>query len=74
MQMQSVIRWTILFLGILGAILIADAASTGIVTLTGLKGWPASVLSFLVYALMLFAAIALLKKYGHIDIFTSGRN
>lgn len=74
MQMQSVIRWTILFLGILGAILIADAAATGIVTLTGLKGWPAFVLSFMAYAVLLFAALALLKKYGQIDIFTRGGN
>jgi hypothetical protein len=37
-------------------------------------GWPAYVLNFVVYAVMLFAALALLNKYGQIDIFNVGRN
>lgn len=74
MHVQSLIRWIVLFLGILCAILIADAVSTGIVTLTGMKGWPAYVINFVLYAAMLFTALAVLKKYGQIDIFNVGRN
>lgn len=73
MHAQPLIRFIVLFLCILCAILIADAVSAGIVTLTGIQGWPAYVTSFVVYAAVLFTALALLKKYGKIDIFNAGR-
>jgi hypothetical protein len=72
MEIGSVRRWIVLFLMILGAILVADAVSTGIVLLAGLQGPPAFIISFIAYAAVLFAAFFILKKYGHIDIFGSG--
>jgi hypothetical protein len=74
MHTGSVKRWIVLFLGILCAILIADAVSSGIVTLAGMKGWAAYVVTFVLYAAIFFTALSLLKKYGHIDIFNFGRD
>jgi hypothetical protein len=33
------------------------------------KGWPAYIVSFVLYAAFFFAVLYALKKYGHIDIF-----
>ena len=74
MDMGSVRRWIVLFLGILGAVLVADALSTAFVLLAGLQGLPAFVISFIAYAAILFAAFFILKKYAHIDIFGFGRS
>jgi membrane glycosyltransferase len=74
MDMGSVRRWIVLFLTILGAILVADAVSTGIVRRAGLQGMTAYIINFILYAAMLFAAFFILKKYGHIDIFGFGRS
>jgi hypothetical protein len=67
-------RWLVLFLGILFTILIADVLSGSIVLLFGVKGWPAYIVSFVLYAAFFFAVLYALKKYGHIDIFRSGRD
>jgi hypothetical protein len=69
MNTGSVKRWLVLFLGILVAILIADVLSGSIVLLAGLKGWPASIVNFVLYAAFLFAVLYILKKYARIDIF-----
>lgn len=69
MNAGSVKRWLVLFLGILVAILIADVLSTSIVLLAGVKGWPASIVNFVLYAAFLFAVLYILKKYARIDIF-----
>lgn len=69
MNTGSVKRWLVLFLGILAAILIADVLSGSIVHLAGVKGWPASIVNFVLYAAFLFAVISILKKYARIDIF-----
>ena len=74
MDTGSVKRWLVLFLGILFTVLIADMLSGSIVLLFGMKGWPAYIVSFVLYAAFFFAALYLLKKYGHIDIFRSGRD
>jgi hypothetical protein len=74
MDTGSVKRWLVLFLGILFAILIADVLSGSIVLLAGVKGWPASIVNFVLYAVFLFAALYILKKYGHIDIFRFERD
>jgi len=63
----------VLFLGILCAILIADAVSGALVMLTGMEGVAAYVVHFVLYAAVFFAALAILKKYGHVDIFNFGR-
>ena len=74
MYMRSVKGWIALFLGILSAILIADVVSSGIVSLAGVKGWHAFLVNFVLYAVILFAVITFLKKYGQIDIFNFGRD
>jgi hypothetical protein len=71
MDAGSVKRWLVLFLGILAAILIAQALSGIIVLIVGVKGWPASVVTFVLYAAFLFAVIYIMKKYCNIDIFRS---
>jgi len=70
MQTGAVKRWIILFLGILCAILIADAVSGCIVSIIGAKGWVAFIVRFVLYAVVFFGALAILKKYGHFGIFT----
>lgn len=69
MNTGSVKRWLVLFLGILVAILIADVLSTSIVLLAGVKGWPAYIVNFVLYAAFLFGVLYILKKYARIDIF-----
>ena len=69
MQTGAVKRWIILFLSILCAILIADAVSGFIVSLAGAKGWVAFIVSFVLYAVILFGTLAILKKYGYFGIF-----
>jgi TctA family transporter len=69
MNTGSVKRWLVLFLGLLLAILIADMLSGSIVLLAGVKGWPAYIVNFVLYAVFLFAVPYILKKYAHIDIF-----
>jgi len=71
MDAGSVKRWLVLFLGILAAILIAQVLSGIIVLITGVKGWPASIVNFVLYAAFLFAVIYIMKKYCNIDIFRS---
>ena len=70
MQTGAVKRWIILFSGVLCAILIADALSGFIVSLVGAKGWVAFIVSFVLYAVIFFGALAALKKYGHSGIFS----
>ena len=74
MEAGSVKRWVVLFLGILIAILIADAVSSGIVILAGVKGVAAYIINFVLYAVILFGALFILRRYGHIDIFNFDRD
>mgnify|MGYP001279882891 CR=1 FL=1 len=71
MDTGSVKQWLVLFLGILAAILIAQVLSGIIIYIAGVKGWPASLVNFVLYAVFLFAVIYVMKKYCHIDIFRS---
>jgi hypothetical protein len=72
MDPESVKRGIVLFLGIVSAVLIADALSGGVVTLSGFTGTAAFFLNFLVYAGILFGVIYVLKRYAGIDIFRFG--
>lgn len=72
MDPESVKRGVVLFLGIVSAVLIADALSGLIVTFSGLTGTAAFFLSFLVYAGILFGVIFVLKRFAGIDIFRFG--
>jgi hypothetical protein len=69
MDIGSVKRWLVLFFGILFAILVANVLSGSIVHIAGVKGWPAPVVSFVLYAVFLFAVLYLLKRYARINIF-----
>jgi predicted branched-subunit amino acid permease len=69
MDPESVKRGIVLFLGIVSAVLIADAISGVVVTRSGLTGTAAFFLNFLVYAGILFSVIYLLKRFAGIDIF-----
>jgi hypothetical protein len=72
MDPESVKRGVVLFLGIVSAVLIADALSGIVVTLSGFTGTVAFFLRFLVYAGVLFGVIAALKRFAGIDIFRFG--
>jgi hypothetical protein len=72
MDSESVKRGVVLFLGIVSAVLIADALSEIVVPLSGVTGAAASILHLLVYAGILFAVIYLLKRFAGIDIFRFG--
>jgi len=72
MDPESVKRGIVLFLGIVSAVLIADAISGVVVPLSGITGAAASILHLLVYAGILFAVIYLLKRFAGIDIFRFG--
>lgn len=72
MDPESVKRGIVLFLGIVSAVLIADALSVFVVILSGFTGTAAFFLRFLVYASVLFGVIAALKRFAGIDIFRFG--
>ena len=72
MDPESVKRGVVLFLGIVSAVLIADAISGVVVSLSGFTGTAAFFLNFLVYAGILFGVIYLLKRFAGIDIFRFG--
>jgi len=72
MDPEFVKRGIVLFLGIVSAVLIADAVSGVVVTFSGVTGTVAFFLRFLVYAAILFGVIAALKRFAGIDIFRFG--
>ena len=72
MDPESVKRGIVLFLGVVSAVLIADAISGIIVTLSGFTGTAAFFLNFLVYAGILFGVLYVLKRFAGIDIFRFG--
>jgi hypothetical protein len=69
MDLASVRKWIVFFLGILGAVLIADTLSNIIIILAGVTGWVKFVSSFVLYAVFFFGVLYLLEKYCHIDFF-----
>jgi hypothetical protein len=74
MDLASVRKWIVFFLGILCAILIADTLSNIIVILSGVTGWVKFVFSFVSYAVFFFGVLYLLERYGHIDFFGFSRD
>jgi predicted branched-subunit amino acid permease len=72
MDPESVKRGIVLFLGIVCAVLIADALSGIVVTRSGFTGTAAFFLNFLMYAGVLFGVIYVLKRFAGIDIFRFG--
>ena len=69
MDMVAVRKWITFFIGILCAILIADALSNIIVNLAGISGWVKFVVSFILYAVFFFGILYALEKIFHCEFF-----
>jgi len=69
MDFAPVKKWAIFFIGILSAIVIADALSNVIVSATGMVGWMKFLVSFVLYAVFFFAILYALEKIFHIEFF-----
>ncbi|ABS55682.1 hypothetical protein Mboo_1164 [Methanoregula boonei 6A8] len=73
MDFATVRKWVIFFLGILIAIVIANALSNLITAYTGLSGWVNFVVGFVLYAVIFFAILYVLEKAIGIEFFGFGR-
>jgi hypothetical protein len=69
MDFAPVKKWVVFFIGILCAIVIADAFSNLLVSLTGMDGWMKFLVSFVLYAVFFFAILYGLEKIFHIEFF-----
>jgi hypothetical protein len=69
MDMASVRKWAVFFIGILCSILIADAVSNAIVTASGLTGWIQFIVSFVLYAVLFFGILYIIEKIVGIRFF-----
>ena len=73
MDSADIKKWVIFFLGILCAIIIANALSNLIVTYAGMTGWVNFVVSFVLYAVLFFAILYAIEKLFGIEFFGFGR-
>jgi hypothetical protein len=73
MEFAVVKKWVIFFLGILVAIIIANALSNFIVVYSGMTGWINLVVSFVLYAVIFFALLYVMEKLFGIEFFGLGR-
>jgi hypothetical protein len=73
MEFAVVKKWVIFFLGILVAIIIANALSNLIVADAGMTGWINLVVSFVLYAVIFFALLYVMEKLFGIEFFGLGR-
>jgi len=69
MDFETVKKWAMFFIGILSAIVIADALSNVIVTSAGLSGWVSFLVNFILYAIFFFAILYAIEKIFHIEFF-----
>ena len=69
MDMSSVRKWAIFFIGILCSILIADTVSDTIVTAVKLNGWIKFIVSFVLYAILFFGILYAIEKIFYIRFF-----
>jgi hypothetical protein len=69
MDYATVKKWSLFFIGILCAIVIADALSNMIVSAAGITGWVNFLINFLLYAAFFFAILYFIEKIFHIDFF-----
>lgn len=63
-------KWAIFFIGILSAIIVADAFASQIVTRAGITGWIAFLVNFILYAVLFFAILYAFEKIFHIEFFS----
>ena len=73
MDVATVKKWSIFFIGILTAIIIADALSNTVVTAAGITGWVKFLINFVLYAVFFFAILYALEKIFNISFFGFGR-
>jgi hypothetical protein len=73
MEYATVKKWVLFFIGILCAIVIADALSNLIVSAAGISGWANFLINFLLYAVFFFAILYIIEKIFHIEFFGFGR-
>jgi hypothetical protein len=69
MDFAPVKKWGIFFLGILCAIVLADALATVLVESAGIAGWIKFLVNFVLYAVFFFAILYVLEKIFHIRFF-----
>jgi hypothetical protein len=72
MEYATVKKWVLFFIGILCAIVIADALSNLIVSAAGITGWVNFLIKFLLYAAFFFAILYIIEKIFHIEFFGFG--
>ena len=69
MDFAAVKKWGIFFLGILCAIILADALATVLVESAGIAGWIKFLVNFVLYAVFFFSILYALEKIFHIRFF-----
>jgi hypothetical protein len=69
MDYATVKKWATFFLGILCAIVVADALANVIVSAAGIAGWMNFLVNFLLYAVFFFATLYAIEKIFHIEFF-----
>ena len=69
MDNATIKKWAIFLIGILSAIVIADALASLIVVKTGITGWIAFLANFILYAALFFGILYLFEKLFHIEFF-----
>jgi hypothetical protein len=62
-------KWAVFFIGVLSAIIVADALASQIVARAGITGWVAFVVNFILYAVLFFAILYAFEKIFHIEYF-----
>ena len=73
MEYATVKKWALFFIGILCAIVIADALSNVIVSAAGITGWANFLINFFLYAAFFFAILYIIERIFHIEFFGFGR-
>jgi hypothetical protein len=69
MDFAPVKKWGIFFLGILCAIILADALATVLVVSFGIVGWINFLVNFVLYAVFFFAILYIIEKIFQIRFF-----
>ncbi len=73
MDFAPVKKWGIFFIGILCAIVLADALATVLVAYAGIVGWIKFLVNFVLYAVFFFAILYALEKIFNIRFFGFGK-
>jgi hypothetical protein len=73
MDLAPVKKWAIFFIGILCAIVFADALATVLVAFAGIEGWMKFLVNFILYAVFFFAILYVMEKVFSIEFFGFGK-